>query len=130
MTRELLAVSILGVLFLKPSGIGQQDFQQVACRPRREHRAAVSEFYDPRKESRVIDVGVSYDHRVQFRRVKWRVIPVSLAQLALALKQAAVHEHLFAIVLEQILGTGHGTYAAVKGDSRHTAEFSTNRKDR
>ena len=62
---------------------------------------------EPRQVTRVIDVRMRDDYRVDRSRIERWLLPVALAQLLQALEQTSVDQHPRAISLDQVFRAGH-----------------------
>jgi hypothetical protein len=59
--------------------------------------------HETRQITRVIDVRVSNENRVERARIEWRILPVAFAEFLQSLKEPAVNQHACFIGLDQVL---------------------------
>jgi hypothetical protein len=105
-------VVILGLLFLKVSGIRQQDPEQVDGGGRRVHCAAEPVGLEPRQVSAVVDVRVRQHDVIDRPRLDGQALPVAAPQRLQPLVETALDENSPSSRDEQELGSRDGTCSA------------------
>ena len=114
--RELVAVQKGGVFFLQVAAVGQQDGAQVARAGGGVNGLGVAIARQQGQIAAVVEVCMAQYHGVDLVRRDGQRVPVALAQLFVALKQAAIDQHAVAVVAHQIFRASDGAGAAQKGD--------------
>ena len=117
--REALPVGVAGVFFVEVGGVGPQVVEKTSGRRGDVDRTAESRLREARHVSRVVDVGVRQDDRVERRRIERRRRPVLLFQLRGPLKDAGVDEHVPRAGLENEFRAGHRSTGTQESEGRH-----------
>jgi hypothetical protein len=112
MLRQFVAIPKISLFFLQPARIGQKYLEEICRSPRTKNRFVKALFYQAWQVARVIDVSMRDDYCIKRSRIKWRVLPVPVAQFSQPLKYSAINENTGAVGLDQILGTGDCANAA------------------
>ena len=113
---KAVAVGECRVFFLQVAAVGQQNRAQVARARAGIHRAMKAALGQQRQVAAVVQVRVREQHGVDVARRHRQRTAVAQAQLLVALKQAAVHQHVDALVAYQKFGAGDRVRAAQKAD--------------
>ncbi|MNR23952.1 hypothetical protein D3C85_1410050 [compost metagenome] len=106
MTREALAVRIIGVFFRQVGAVWQQDSAQLRGAHGAVHAAAEAVAHQQGQIPAVVDVGMGQHHGVELGRIERQWIPVAQAQGLVSLEQATVDHDLVTAGIEQVLGAG------------------------
>ncbi len=118
---EPVAVRLARVFFLDVRRVGQDQRAELFRRWRAEDPAAKAGGHEPRQISAVIKVRMGQDDGVDGGRVDRQRLPVAEPQVLQALKQPAIDEDTPAADLEEVLGAGHRTGGAKKGQGERGA---------
>src|SRR5690606_27870937 len=96
------------LLLEQVSAVGQQQAAQGDAAASAMDASAKSLLDQGGQVARMVQVGVGQDHRVDRRRFDRKRSPVTVAQLLVALEQAAVDEQAMAVGLDQVARAGDG----------------------
>ncbi len=88
------------------AAVGQQDFAQIARAGGRKDMARETFLSQQRQVTAMVKMRMGEQHCMDRLRQHRQWIPVAQAQLFEALKQSAIDQQAFALVLHQIFGAG------------------------
>jgi hypothetical protein len=114
---------VAGILFLEVSGIAEENLAEIAGGGVGENRAAKTVAHQPGQVAGVVDVGVSEDHPVDARRVDGQRLPVALAQFAVALEEAAIHQQPLPVRFHQMFRAGDAAGGTEKCEFGHGVPY-------
>src|SRR5690242_11622375 len=103
-------------------GVAQQEFEQVGRAGRAVDRPSEPALHEERQRARVIDMRVRQYHRVDARRGKRKVGPVTLAQVFEPLELAAVEQDLFAAECDEVPRASDGPRGTTECQGRSIAQ--------
>ena len=112
MFGKCVAIGKRCIFFLNMAAVWQQNFAQITCTPAGMHMTRKPFFHQQGQVAAVIQMGMGQQYGINLIGCYGQRSPIAKPQLLVALKQTAVHQHMFAVVLNQVFGTGDGTCAA------------------
>src|SRR5690606_29137881 len=110
-----LAVGKLGVLFLQPGAVQQDQLGHIPGGPAGIDFALEAVQQQPGQVATVVQVGVGQHHRIDAVRVDRQASPVQLTQVLQPLEQAAIDHDAGVIVGQQVFRAGYGSGATKTG---------------
>src|SRR2546423_12382064 len=101
MLGKIVTIAIVGLFFLQTSGIRQEDLQQIRSAARTVNWSSKTVLDQARQITRMIDVCVSDENRVQRTGIERRLLPISFPEFFQNLKEPAIHKHSRLFSIEQ-----------------------------
>ena len=108
MPGKALLLGVAGFLFLQVRAVGQQQLAEFARGLGTQDLAREALLDQGRKIAGVVQMGMGEQHRIDRGRLDGKLRPVALAQLLVALEQAAIDQDALASGLDQVTRTGDG----------------------
>ena len=105
-------VGKVGILFLNVPTVWQQDAAQITCARRAVDFALKAISCQEWQVAAVVQMGVRQNDGVDVFGWGRARVPIAQAQLFVALKQTAIDQQLFAVVLNAVFGTRDGVGTA------------------
>jgi hypothetical protein len=100
------------ILLLNVPTVGQQDVAQIAGASAGMDSSCESVFDQQGQVATVVQMRMGQDDSLEISRRLVQGIPVAQSQWFVALKQSAIDQQAFAIRLDAVFGSGHGTGTA------------------
>jgi hypothetical protein len=90
---QIVAITVVCILFLKTSSIREKYLEEVRRPPRAIHGFVEALCDETREVACVVDVSVGDEYGIERRGIKRGILPIAVAKFLQALKQAAIDEH-------------------------------------
>jgi len=113
---EPVPICVLGLFFMQMAAVGKQNIAEVAGRMRAVNPAIETVFGEQRQITAVIDMCMGKDYRVDRSRIDGQWLPVSQAQLFVALEQPAIDKVPVGSAAQEVFRTGYGSRSSKKAD--------------
>src|SRR5258706_6827892 len=107
MLGDLVAVAIISLFVLQTRRVRQKHFQQVGSPARAINRPTKTVTNKTWQVTRMIDMRMGENYRINQRGIEGWLLPVAFAQFAHALEQSAIDQHLRVTGFNKILRAGY-----------------------